>query len=257
MTIFGLGIHILIAIFFAIHAVRSGRELYWLIVLFSFPGIGSLVYFFVVFLPQSRLEHGLRKAGSLVKNSLDPGREMRDAQKAFDLTPTAHNQMRLANALFEAGKVDESVRQFDACLSGPFANDPEIGMCAAQAKLANGQAQDAIALLQGLRQRQSAFRPEQIGLLLARSYAAAGRQQEAGEEFGAAAARFASIEARAEFALWAIEQGRSEIAQNAIEELDHTRKHMSKNTRKLHQGWFTRLDAARAGLRSAAQGAGK
>src|SRR4051812_858687 len=101
MPIFGVGIHILIAIFFAVHAVRHGHQLYWLLILFSFPLIGSVVYFFAIFLPDSRIQRGVSKAGAVIQKTLDPGRELRDARAAFDLTPTANNQMRLASALFE------------------------------------------------------------------------------------------------------------------------------------------------------------
>ena len=45
MPLIGLGLHFLIAIFFAIHAVRNRRQLYWLLILFSFPLLGSLAYF--------------------------------------------------------------------------------------------------------------------------------------------------------------------------------------------------------------------
>ena len=54
MTIFGIGIHILIAVFFAIHVVRNGQQLYWLLILFMFPLLGSVVYFFAIYLPNSR-----------------------------------------------------------------------------------------------------------------------------------------------------------------------------------------------------------
>jgi hypothetical protein len=56
-----LGLHILIALFFAVHVVRSGQQMYWLFVLFSFPILGSIVYFVAIYLPGSRLEHGARK----------------------------------------------------------------------------------------------------------------------------------------------------------------------------------------------------
>lgn len=249
MPIFGLGIHILIAIFFAVHAVRARRELYWLLILFSFPLIGSLVYFFAVFLPQSRLERGLRKAAVAVQNSLDPGRELREARNDFDLTPTAHNQMRLAAALFNAGMIAESVQQYDACLRGPFARDAEIGLGAAHARLANQEPRVAIELLLGLGANHPDFRPEQVGLLLAKAYAEAGRQSDAGAQFAAIAARFASIEARAGFALWAIAQGERALAERELGELAHMRKHITKYTLDLHQDLLRRVDAAAAQLR--------
>ena len=246
MSVFGIGIHVLIALFFAIHVVRTGREMYWLFVLFMFPGLGSIVYFFAIYLPQSRLDRGLRQAGSALQRGLDPGRELREAQRAFDLTPTAHNQMRLAAALQGAGKADEAVAQYDACLRGPFARDPEICLGAARAKLANAQAPEALALLQTLRRESPNFRPEQVGLALAQAFQAGGMVAEAGAELADVVARFASMEARAEYAIWAVGVGRFDIARQQFDEIDHSRKHMAGHTRDLHQALFRRVDAAKA-----------
>jgi hypothetical protein len=244
MPFLGLGVHFLIALFFAVHAVRSGRELYWLILLFSFPLLGSLVYFVAIYLPHSRLDHSIGKAGKVMIDKLNPGRAMREAQNAFDLTPTAHNQTRLAKAMLDAGMNAQAVEQFDACLRGPFANDPDIIFNAAQARLANGQADAAIAALQGLKQGTPSFRPEQVALLLARAYAGAGMHSEAGMAFADVVQRHTSIEARVEYALWALSRRDTAVAQEQIRELDHSRKHMSKYTRSLHQELFSRLDSA-------------
>jgi hypothetical protein len=241
MPIFGIGLHVIIAIFFAIHAVRTGRELYWLAILFMFPLLGSVVYFAVVFLPDARLRSGARKAGAVLQKSLDPGHALRAAQRAFDLTPTAHNQMVLAAALLEAGKVADAVAQYDACLQGPFAGDNEINLGAARARLANGQPQAAIALLEALQARHPNFRPEQSGLLLARAYEEAGRVL-----FETMAARFGSLESRAALFIWATANGRPDLAQREGLELAHARKHMTKQTRALHAELFRRVDAASA-----------
>ncbi|MFP5391518.1 MAG: hypothetical protein ACLGI6_08235 [Gammaproteobacteria bacterium] len=245
MPIIGLGIHFAIALFFAVHAVRTGREMYWLFVLFSFPLLGSLVYFAAVFLPHSRIERGLVQAGRKLEQTINPGRQLREAQDAFDLTPTAHNQMVLARALLDAGKVQEAVTQYDACLRGPFAKDPEIALDAAIAKLANKQAAEVIALLQDLRARAPAFRPEQAGILLAKAYVQAHRDAEAAAEFESVVERFDSVEARGEYALWALQTGQAAVAQRELAALDHRRKHMDKYTRSLYQELFRAIDAAR------------
>ena len=88
MPFVGLGLHFLVAIFFAVHVLKTGRQMYWLIILFSFPLLASLVYFVVEFLPASKVERGLRKATKVAINISDPGRELNDATEAFDLTPT-------------------------------------------------------------------------------------------------------------------------------------------------------------------------
>lgn len=244
MPIAGLGVHLLVALFFAVHAVRTKREMYWLLVLFSFPLLGSVVYFFAIFLPQSRLERTLGKAGGVVLEKLDPGRATREAQNAFDLAPTAFNQTRLATAMLEAGLYSMAVEQFDACLRGPFSDDPEIRFAAAQARLANGQAGDAVEALLALRKSHPGFREEQVGVQLARSFAGAGMHAEAGLEFAAVVERFCGIEARAEYALWALSRRDAPLAEVLLKELNHARKHMSRHTRSLHHKLFKRVDAA-------------
>lgn len=244
MPFLGIGLHVLVAIFFAIHAVRTGRELYWLAILFMFPLLGSVVYFAVVFLPDTRLRSGARKAGAVLQKSLDPGHDLRAAQRAVDLTPTAHNQMVLARALLEAGKVGDAVAQYDACLQGPFAGDNEINLGAARARLAYGQPQAAIALLERLQARHPNFRPEQSGLLLAHAYEAAGMQDAAGALFDAMVLRFGSLAARADLYIWASAHGRPDLAQREGAELAHARKHMTGQTRALHADLFKQVDAA-------------
>lgn len=243
MPIIGL-LHILVAVYFAVHVVRSGREMYWLLLLFMFPLLGSVVYFFAVVLPQSRLERSIGKAGAMVRDRLDPGRAVREAQQAFDLTPTAHNQTALASAYLAAGMFDKAVEQYDACLRGPFADDPDIRFAAAEARLANGQPGDAVTALVQLRRTHPDFRAEQGGLLLARAYAAAGMHSEAGTEFAAVVERFAGLEARAEYALWALARRERGVADAQLKQLEHARKHMSKQAQSHHAELFRRVDDA-------------
>ena len=54
MPYIGIGLHVLAAIYFAVHAIRSGQSLYWLILLFSFPLLGSVVYFLAIYFPEVR-----------------------------------------------------------------------------------------------------------------------------------------------------------------------------------------------------------
>ena len=249
MQIFGIGLHVIVAIFFAIHAVRHRREMYWLFLLFAFPLLGSVVYFVAVFLPESRLDQSAARAGRALQNSLDPGREVRDARHAFELTPTAHNQMRLANALLESGQAAKAAEQYEACLQGPFARDAELRLGAARARLASGDTAGAIALLEALRAEQPVFRAEQVGILLGKAYAAAGRGDEAGSQFATAAHRFGSLESRAELAIWALANGKPQLAEPELQEIDRTRKHMPGHARKLNAALFKRVDAARAQAR--------
>jgi hypothetical protein len=244
MPFVGLGLHFLVALFFAVHVVRAGRELYWLIILFSFPLLGSVVYFFVVYLPHSKLDRGLRKVATAAVKSLDPGRELRDARDAFELTPTAQNQQRLANAYLEAGDTAQAVELFEQCLRGPFAKDGAIRLGAARAHLEHNQPAAARTLLDKIRQDTPGFQPEPVALMTAKACAATGMNDDARQEFASAVARFGSVDARAEYAIWAAGVGDLETAKQLRLELEQSRKHWESHTRDLHAALFRRVDAA-------------
>lgn len=249
MPFIGIGLHILVALFFAVHAVRTGREIYWLLILFMFPLLGSIVYFIAVYLPDTRLQHTVRKTVSAATKSLDPGRDLREAQHAYDLTPTAQNQMRLAAALLEAGATAQAAEHYESCLKGPFATDPEIRLGAANARLQSGHSAAAIELLEAIRAENSDYRAEQVSLLLAQAYGHAGRTQDAKAEFTSAIARFGSFEVRAEYALWALSAGDRDSAKAQYREIAHSIKHWTKHTHSLNKPIVSRLEAAFANAR--------
>lgn len=244
MPIAGLGLHVLVALFFAIHAVRSGQQIFWLFILFSFPLLGSIVYFLVIYLPDSRLESGARKAISAAAKSLDPSREMREARSAFDYAPTAQNQMRLASALLEAGVAEEAAKNYESCLSGPFSSDLEIRLGAARSYLACTRGAEAIGHLEFIRRKDPAYKAEQVSLLLAQSLSVAGRQQEARAEYENAVSRFGSFESKAEFAIWAFIAGESELATRLQTELAQAMGRWNRHNRMLNEPLIRRLGAA-------------
>ena len=244
--ILGLGLHVVIALFFAIHALRTGRPIYWLIILFSFPVLGSVVYFFAEYLPTNQLNRGVQQVSKTALNLLDPSRELRDAEQAFDLTPTVQNRIRLASALDEAGKYAEAAAQFDACLNGPFANDLELCFMAAKAKLHNQQATEAIQLLNKVKALQVEFRAEQVSLLLAKAYTVTHNETLAHQEYIHALNTFGSTECKAEYALWAASSGDVITARNLRADLERTWQHWNKHTKTLYKPIFNAIDAALA-----------
>ena len=246
MPFLGIGVHVLIALFFAVHAIRSGQPMYWIFVLFSFPLLGSIVYFVAIYLPNSRIQYGARKVVAAAARTLDPTRELREAKAAFEYTPTAQNQMRLALAQLEAGSAEEAAANYEACLQGPFASDREIRFCAARAFVESGRYDSAITHLEELRKSEASFRAEQVNILLARALAGTGRDADARAEFDAAANRSATFTVLAEYAIWALNSGDSVLAVNLQTELDKTMKHWNKAAHELNRPLVQRLSTARA-----------
>lgn len=244
MPFLGIGLHVLVALYFAVHALRNGQQLFWLIILFSFPLLGSLVYFVVIYLPNSHLEVGARKVVATAARTLDPGRELREARLAFDYTPTAQNQMRLAAALLAGGAPEEAVNNYQACLTGPFAADLDIRLAAARACLACSRWSAASDHLAQIRRADPGYRPEAVALLVAQAHAGAGEQDLARAEFAAAASRFGSFESRAEYAIWAASHGGADLAAQLRADLQRTMDRWNRHTRDINAALVNRLNDA-------------
>jgi hypothetical protein len=245
MPFAGIGLHVIVALICAIHAVRRGQPIYWLFILFAFPLLGSVVYIFAVWIPQSRLQHGASRAVSAAVKVIDPSREVREARAAYDETPTAQNQMRLAAALLAIGQPEEAAQRYEACLSGPFASDPEIRLGAARAYAACGRFADVLRFVEPLRREHPVFKQQDVSLLLARGWAGTGRNDEARAEFAAAAERFGTYEAKAEYAIWAYEHGEPGLADGLNTELEKIAARWNTLARDLNAPVAKRLRAAR------------
>jgi hypothetical protein len=240
----GIGLNTIIAVFFAVHCVRSGRQLYWLLILFVIPIFGPLIYFITEYLPDMRVGARVDRASSVASRVLDPSRELRDARAALDLTPTAQNRMRVANALLAAGKAAEAAAEFEACLSGPFANDPDIAFKAAEANLACQQPSRARMLLEAVRSGHPEFRAEALAIMMAQAFTAEGDTVRAGRELRFAEERYGGVESRAEYAIWAAQNGDMETAKRLRAELDKSWNNWSGATRSLHRPLMRRVEAA-------------
>lgn len=244
MPFVAAGLYFALAIFCAVHVVRTRQNLYWLFILFGFPLLGSLVYFFAVYFPNSRLQRHAMKTVAAAARAIDPTREVREARAAFDETPTAQNRMRLAAALLEVGSPQEAVREYEGCLAGPFAADPEIRYGLARAYVECQRFREALGYLEPLKRDHPAFRPEAVSLLLARSLAGSSRAADARAEFESAVARFGTYEAKAEYAIWAYAINDVVTAERLRAELEKVAARWSPITRELNEGSERRLRAA-------------
>lgn len=236
MYVFGIGLHVLAAIFFAVHAIRTNQPMYWLFLLFLFPGLGSLVYGIAVWLPEMRSHRGVRRAGAKVKQLLDPGRELREATEANELSPSVGNQLRLAEALLEAGRPGEAVAHYQLALQGLYAGDPDIQSRLAKALLESGRAADARDLLDRVIAEHPKFKSPPAHLTYARAVAACGDREKAHEEFGVLVGYYPGLEARARYAAllqeWGDAEGARKLAADTLRESQRLPAHTRGNERE-------------------------
>src|SRR4249919_1504479 len=241
MPFAGLGLHIVIAIFFASHAVRTGQDKYWLFILFAFPGIGSLVYALTIWLPDARRSPQGHMVVRGVRQLIDPTRELRAAQEALDVSGTPANRLRLADALLGAGRASEAVVQYQAVLSGIYADDSQVRIHLSRALVEAGQAMEARVLLDKLIAEQPKLKSPEGHLIYARAVAALGDRERAHEEFESLVSYYAGLEARARYAEVLLAWQERERLSSLLAETRKISGRMPAGAREINKEWLARL----------------
>ena len=249
MPYLGIGLHVIVAIYFAVHAVRSRQNLYCLLLLFAFPLLGSVVYFFAVYLPSLRQSHGARVATRAITQLVDPNRAIREARANFDRAPTVEHRMRLGAALLAAGNAGEALEHYQAAANGPFASDPALLLGLAQAQFALGDHAAANAALFRLFAASPRARQQPEPALLHARVLAALQAPGTQVAFEQALACASDAAPRCLFADWLAGQADEAAHQRAnslYAEIAHDARHWPRHAREHNREWLQRAQAALA-----------
>lgn len=243
-------LHILVAVFFAVHAVKTGRDRYWLMVLFAFPLLGSLVYFFAEYSRDLAGSRGGRRALRLMQGIIDPERALRAARDEFDRTPTAYNEAQLARALLAHGDTEGAMRHYRHCIAGPYAKDASFLKGLAIAELEAGQHAAAIATLEWLFAAHPDQRAGDLLLMHAEALGGAGRM-EAEAAFDEAARSVGTVEALCKRAQFLLARGRRDEARAGFEAVLAEARRGHRHSREMNRRWIDEATQALETLQAA------
>ncbi|TCM71046.1 hypothetical protein EC844_101327 [Acinetobacter calcoaceticus] len=242
-SIFGVGVHVLIAVFFAIHAIRHGRPFFWLWILFVFPFLGSVVYFIAEYLPQSRMPDQANALGRRMRHVLQPHRELNKAKEDYQNIPSVDNAVLYADYLTAAGKATEAIAVLEQKLHGIYQHDPAILEQLAMAFLQDQQAEKVLATTALIKRTTADYKVEDIALLRALSQHELGHQDLAQQEF-LIAIRSKNVANLAEYALWAIQTQQTELSHDIYAEMQKSWAMWTQYARKMHKPIFKQVEKA-------------
>jgi hypothetical protein len=220
-----------------IHVVRTGREMFWLWILVIAPILGPAVYVLAVILPELLGGRTARAMSAVARQAFDPERELREAQRALDDTPTVGNRIRIAKAAAALGRWQDAEIQWRESLHGHFAHDPTVLMGHATALLELGQYEDALKRLEELRALGRDGETPQAALAFARAYEGLGRFAEAEAPYRFAADRVPGLEAGARYVAFLVKAGRQADAQLGLAEIDRRLAKISPPLRPEARRW--------------------
>jgi hypothetical protein len=221
-----------------IHVLRTGRDFRWIFLLVFLPGLGALIYFAIEVLPSLRSNPAARKTMRNMGKIVDPSRQLRSQQLAYDRSQNVETATRLANELIRDGKYDEAIKLCNEARTGVFEDDPTILLALATAHFERKAYRDCIAALDQLREKNPSFRSPEGHLLYARALEEDGQTDRAIEEFESVASYFPGAEARVRFAQLHERLGNRELALQMFRQIVDDARIAPRHFQKAQRQWI-------------------
>ena len=225
-------------IFFVVHAARTGRPYYWMMIIFFVPMLGILAYIVFELLPAVPQSRTAQRTVDNAKRIVNPEGAYRALTQTLEMTPTAGNKRALADECVRLGRFDEAETLYRSALSGVHATDPYIMLGLARSRFAQGDPADCIRMLDELRVANPGFQNADAHMLYARSLEALSRNDEALTEYEALGHYFGGEEPRVRHALLLKQTGQTEAARAAFSEIKRSVERAPAFYRRNQREWY-------------------
>ncbi|GAB3788496.1 tetratricopeptide repeat protein [Dyella agri] len=235
----------------AVHVIRTGRPLYWIVLIIIGSYLAIAVYALVAILPDLRNDPRGRKVASKAISVIDPQRRRRELQGRIQLSNTVENRRHLAEECLQSGDYANALELFDGLLSGMYATSPDFMLGKAQAQAGLGDFAGTRQTLDELIAANPNFRSTDGHLLYARSLEALGETDRALDEYQVLADSYPGEEGRLRYAVLLARQQRHAEAREVLTSLLARAKLMPGYYRRKEKEW---LKAAQAELARLPQG---
>lgn len=232
-----VGLWFLITLLLCVHVVRTGREIYWLLIILVIQPFGGIVYLLAIVLPELLGGRAARRLSAAARETLDPSRTYREAKAAHDDSPAVANAMRLAHAAGALGRHDEAERLYSTAAQGIHADDPVLLLGRANALIELGRPAEALEILERLGKDVDRGRTPQAAVALGRAYEALGRYGEADTAYDWAATHLPGLEGLGRYAAFMARTGRREEAETMLKEMDRRVARADPMFRKEGRAW--------------------
>lgn len=221
-----------------LHVVRSGQDRYWLYLIIALPGLGCLIYFLGIMLPELLGSRRGRRTLNRLHDSIDPQRHLRTLRDELEIRDTRDTRINLADELLRMGQAEEAAQHYQAALRGIHSDAPDILLGLARARFALGDFAGCQASLDQLIAHNPDFRSTEGHLLYARALEGQGNDLKAEEEYRTLGSYSASPEANYRYALLLRRLGRQREANELLQQIHTHARRSARHYRVLHKEWL-------------------
>jgi hypothetical protein len=224
-----------------VHAVRTGRNRFWIGILIFVPMVGCLAYVVFEVLPElfgARVHH-LHKTA---RHMLDPEKALRRCAEDLAAADTVENRRRYAAACQDLGRHAEAIEILESVAVGIHADDTGLLIELARATFAGWPPARTLELLDRVKEIDPSITSADAHLLYARALEALGRDAEAEQEYRALTGYFAGEEARYRLGELLERRGDAVGARTLFDEILARQRRAPGHYREAQRGW---VEAAR------------
>ncbi len=220
----------------AVHAVRTGREQFWLYLILFLPGLGCIIYIVTQMLPDLRGSPKAHAAAKSAMRTIDPKRDLRRRLNDLEVSDNVANRLALAEECSHAGMHDEALELLQTCITDD--DSPDLLVRLSEAQFNCKRYAETVATLDNLIGRHPNFRSHDGHFLYARALVGLDQFDRAAQEYEAVIQSYPGEEARARFALLLESMQRVERAQFLWQEILTRAKRAPKYYRKAQKQWI-------------------
>jgi hypothetical protein len=221
-----------------VHVIRTGRNTLWIWLIVFVPVVGAIAYFVVEILPGIFGSRAARQAASNFKKTIDPTRDLRQAQRRLQATDSIESRRRLADELVAHGQYDEAIEHYRSGLTGIYSHEPVLLLGLANALFGKGQLAEARQTLDDLIEHNPDFKSPDGHLLYARALEGEGSMEKAAAEYEAIIKYYSGAEARYWYGMFLKRTGKQQQAREVFEQLLKDAQLATAHYRKTQKTWL-------------------
>ena len=219
---------------FIIHVYKTGRPYWWALIILSFPVIGCVVYYFSEIFPGTQEARKAEKLAKALGKKLSGDKEFARKIEEVEICGSVDNKISLAHECMERGLHDDAARLYRGCMTGLYADDPNLLLDLTAAQVEQQNFNEARATLEKLLAKHPDFKPNDARLLHARVLEGTGDNGGALRLYEALLPVFVGLEARYRHGLLLKKLGHTNQARAALESMqEHARKHRVSHDNEL------------------------
>jgi hypothetical protein len=226
-------ISIVLQIICVIHCIRHNNTQRWIFFIIFVPLIGCIAYFFTEIINTRDLGNVQSGLGTI----LNPTGRIRRLENNLKFSDTFNNRVMLADGYLGVGRVDEAIDLYTSSLTGAFTENDYVFRQLIVAYFIKQRYKDLIPLAQKI-QNHPEFMRSRAHIQYACALGYVGDSQGAEREFRKMKARYSYFEARYEYGLFLLREGRQDEARQLFRDMTEEAPQLSARERRSNRAWI-------------------